>query len=44
MHESGIPETVVRAFIGHDSKEIHAKYVGVGMDALIKAAAALPEL
>jgi integrase len=44
MHEAGVPESVARTFIGHDSKEIHRKYVGVGMDALIKAAAALPEL
>lgn len=44
LHEAGVPEAVVRELIGHDSEEVHRVYVSVGMEAMKKAANALPEL
>ena len=44
LHEAGIPASVAQALIGHDSSEIHQDYVRVGMDALRRAADALPDL
>jgi hypothetical protein len=34
----------VQAIIGHDSEAIRQLYIGVGQEALTKAAAALPDL
>jgi integrase len=44
IHEAGVPSSVAQALIGHDSEAVHEQYVGVGLEAVRKAAAALPEL
>jgi integrase len=44
LKDAGIPEAVVMEMIGHDSKHMSAHYTHVGIDALTKAAAALPEI
>jgi integrase len=44
LHEAGIPQAVAQALIGHDSAAMHEVYISVGREALVKAAAALPEL
>jgi integrase len=44
MKDAGIPEAVVMELIGHESKAMSAHYTHVGMEALQKAAAALPEI
>lgn len=44
LHEAGVPAAVVQALIGHDSPDVHAVYISVGHEALVKAANALPEL
>ena len=42
LKEAGIPQAVVMELIGHDSPEISQHYTQVGIEALKKAAAALP--
>lgn len=44
LHEANVPLAVVQAMIGHDSTAVHAIYVNVGKEALIKAANAFPKL
>ena len=44
LHEAGIPAAVVQALIGHDSPDVHAVYISVGRDALVKAANSFPSL
>ena len=44
LHEAGIPAAVAQALIGHDSEAMHEVYISVGREALIKAAAAFPEV
>lgn len=44
LHEAGIPAAVVQSLIGHDSPDVHAVYVSIGKEALIKAANALPAI
>jgi integrase len=44
LKDAGIPQAVVQELIGHDSEAMSALYTHVGMDALVKAAAALPEV
>jgi integrase len=44
LHEAGIPAAVTQELIGHDSEEIHRVYVNVGMQALERAATALPDI
>lgn len=44
LHESGIPQAVVKEFIGHSSDAVHEGYISVGREALTKAAAAFPEI
>jgi integrase len=44
LHEAGIPAAVAQALIGHDSAAMHEIYISVGREALVKAAAAFPEV
>jgi integrase len=44
LHEAGVPSSAAQAMIGHDSGAVHGQYVSVGMEAVRKAAASLPEL
>ena len=44
LKDAGIPEAVVMELVGHDSKAMSAHYTHVGLAALEKAAAALPEV
>jgi integrase len=44
LHEAGVPAAVVQSLIGHDSEDGHQLYVAVGKDALVSAAARLPDL
>jgi integrase len=44
LKEAGVPQAVTMELIGHDSPEISQHYTHVGIEALKKAAAALPEV
>ena len=44
LKEAGVPQAVTMELIGHDSPEISQHYTHVGIEALKKAAAALPEI
>jgi hypothetical protein len=44
LHESGVPPSVVEAFVGHDSSAVNAGYTHVGAEALRKAARVLPDV
>jgi integrase len=44
LKDAGIPEGVVMELVGHDSKSMSARYTHVGVEALEKAVAALPEI
>jgi integrase len=44
LHEAGLPQATVEAFVGHDSTAINRLYTHVGMGELTRAAAALPEV
>jgi integrase len=44
LHEAGIPQAVAQALIGHDSAAVHEVYISVGREALVKAAAAFPDV
>lgn len=44
MKDAGIPEAAVMELVGHDSKQMSAHYTHVGIEALTKAASALPDL
>jgi integrase len=44
LHEAGIPQAVAQALIGHDSAAVHEVYISVGHEALVKAAAAFPDV
>jgi integrase len=44
LKEAGVPQAVTMELIGHDSPEISQNYTHVGIEALKKAAAALPEV
>lgn len=44
LKEAGIPVSVVMAFVGHDSDAVSGRYTHTGMEALEKAAAALPRV
>jgi site-specific recombinase XerD len=44
LKDAGIPEGVVMELVGHDSKSMSAHYTHVGVEALEKAVAALPEI
>jgi integrase len=44
LKDAGIPEAVVMEMVGHDSKQMSAHYTHVGIDAMTKAASALPEI
>lgn len=44
LREAGVAPALARAFIGHDSAEMHEQYVGVSNEALQKVADALPEI
>jgi integrase len=44
LKEAGVPQAVVMELVGHDSEAISASYTHVGIEALRKAAAALPEV
>lgn len=44
LKDAGIPDAVVMALVGHESSAMSRHYTHVGKEALIKAAAALPEL
>jgi integrase len=44
LHAAGIPAAITQAFIGHDSETTHALYTHVGIENLVKAANALPEV
>ena len=42
--EAGVPAAVAQAVIGHDSEAIHQIYIGVGLEALKKAADSFPDV
>jgi integrase len=44
LKDAGVPQAVVQELIGHDSIQMSQQYTHVGIEALQKAAAALPEL
>jgi integrase len=44
LKDAGIPEAVVMELIGHDSQQMSAYYTHVGLEALERATAVLPEL
>jgi integrase len=44
LKDAGIPQAVVQELIGHDSEAMSQLYTHVGVEALRKAAASLPEL
>ena len=44
LRDAGTPEAVVMELVGHDSKAMSAHYTHVGIEALAKAVAALPEI
>jgi len=44
MKDAGVPDAVVMALVGHDSKPMSAHYTHVGKEALAKAAGSLPEI
>jgi integrase len=44
LHEGGVPAAVAQALIGHDSEAIHQHYIGVGLEALKKAADSFPDV
>ena len=44
LKDAGIPEGVVMELVGPDSKSMSAHYTHVGVEALEKAVAALPEI
>jgi integrase len=44
LKDAGIPGAVVMELVGHDSKEMSKHYTHVGQDALVRAAASLPEI
>ena len=44
MKDAGVPDAVVMALVGHNSKAMSAHYTHVGKEALAKAAGSLPEI
>jgi integrase len=44
LKDAGIPQATVMEIIGHDSEQMSAVYTHVGREALLKAAAALPQI
>jgi integrase len=44
MKDAGVPDAVVMALVGHDSRAMSAHYTHVGKEALAKAARSLPEI
>jgi integrase len=44
LKDAGIPQSVVQAYVGHDDIRSSAQYTHVGLEALQKAAASLPDL
>jgi site-specific recombinase XerD len=44
LKDAGVPQAVVQELIGQDSAQMSQQYTHVGIEALQKAAAALPAL
>jgi hypothetical protein len=44
MKDAGVPDAVVMALVGHNSKAMSTHYTHVGKEALAKAAGSLPEI
>jgi integrase len=44
MKDAGVPDAVVMALVGHDSKAMSQHYTHVGIEALAKAARSMPEI
>ena len=44
LKDTGVPQTVVQELIGHDALQMSQQYTHIGIEALQKAAAALPWL
>jgi integrase len=44
LKDAGIPDSVVMAFVGHDSVAMSARYTSVGKESLAKAQEAMPAL
>src|SRR5262249_28183811 len=44
LKDAGVPQAVVQELVGHDSVQMSQHYTHVGIEALQKAAAALPTL
>lgn len=44
LKDAGVPQAVVQELIGHGSFQMSQHYTHVGLEALAKAAAALPEI
>jgi integrase len=44
LKDAGVPQAVVQELIGHDSAQMSQQYTHVGIEALQKATAALPDL
>jgi integrase len=44
LKDAGVPQAVVQELIGHSSEAMSARYTHVGMEALRKAASALPRI
>ena len=44
LHEAGIPQGAVEAWVGHESSEVHQTYIKIGKETLSKASNALPKI
>ena len=44
MKDAGVPDAVVMALVGHNSRAMSAHYTHVGKEALAKAAQSMPEI
>lgn len=44
LKEAGVPQAVVQAMVGHESSQMSEHYTHVGLEALQKAASALPDV
>jgi site-specific recombinase XerD len=44
LHEQGVPAAIVEEWVGHDSTEVHQRYIKIGRESLKKASNALPAI
>jgi integrase len=44
LHDAGVPQSVILAYVGHSSTKMNRRYTHIGSEALTKAAASLPRI